>query len=112
MTLLKFDNPDRRHLLDTLVEALRITSESGERPSIEVSGKSFSGHELGKVAAMLPNEEMLPRHQSLIDTMFQKKQRGYFTTASNIVTRINQIASDQRRGRPCHASPPDEEHIR
>ena len=99
MTQLIFDNPDRRQLLDTLVEALRITSESGEQPSIEVYGKTFSGYELGKVAAMLPNEEMLPRHQSLIDTMFKKEQRGYFRTASNIVTRMTQIESDQRRRR-------------
>jgi hypothetical protein len=47
--------------------------------------------DLLKVAALLPEDDLLPHHQAKIDTMFQKKQRGYRRTAYNLAHRSTGI---------------------
>jgi hypothetical protein len=97
MATLKFDGADDRNLLDTLIEAVRLTSDSGERPSIEVRGKVFSPFDLLKVSFLLPVDDLQPHHQAKIDTMFKKRQHGYSRTAANLAHMANSIASNAQR---------------
>ncbi len=100
MTTLRFDGADRRDLLDTLIEAVRITDETGERPSIKVDGKVYAGHELVKVALLLSFDEPLQDHHAAkIADFFDWRQHGYGRTAYNLANRANQIASEHRRAR-------------
>jgi hypothetical protein len=98
MTKLTFLGSDRRELLDILIEAAEVTRIEGRRPEIVVDGKTYAPHDLVKVAALLPDEPMLPHHQEKIDRMFQRKQYGYRGTANNLAHKINSIRSPADKG--------------
>lgn len=103
MTTLQFTGTDYRDLIDVLIQAVELTG-GGDRPTIEVNGKVYAGFDLLKVAALLPDDDLLPHHQAAIEKMFQKKQRGYRRTAYNLAHRSNQIAS-QAKERELRRSP-------
>ncbi len=93
MATLQFEGSDLRGLLDTLIEAVRITSEEGERPVIEVNGKIYRDVELLNVAMIMPDDDLSESHQDQIDAMFQKQQHGYRRTGCNLAHHCNQIAA-------------------
>ncbi len=93
MTTLRFDGADRRDLLDTLIEAVRITDETGERPSVKVGGRVYAGYELVRVAHLLPDDELQDHHAAKIAEMFQRRPHGYRRTAYNLAHRANQIVA-------------------
>jgi hypothetical protein len=96
MTILRFDGADIRDLIDVLIEAVRITSTEGERPSVEVHGKAYAAHDLLKVAALLPHDEDLQEHhQAKVAALFVRRQRGYLRTAYNLANRANGIAAEK-----------------
>src|SRR5260370_39004251 len=41
------------------------------------------------VADLLPDHDLLPHHQSIVDAMFTKRQHGYRRTAYNLAHRAN-----------------------
>jgi hypothetical protein len=85
LTTLTFTGTDFRGLLDLLIEAVKLD----ERPSMVVNGKTYAPYELLRVADLLPNDELLPHHQSIVDGMFTKRQHGYQRTAYNLAHRAN-----------------------
>jgi hypothetical protein len=76
---------DFRGLLDLLIEAVKLD----ERPSMVVNGKAYAPFELLRVADLLPDDDLLPHHQSIVDAMFTKRQHGYRRTAYNLAHRAN-----------------------
>jgi hypothetical protein len=94
--VLTFDGTDTRDLIETLIEAVRLTRERGERPSIRVAGKIYPPDRIAKVAELLPNEELSDRHRAIISQMFRKRQRDYRQTAHSLANRASQIASAAR----------------
>jgi hypothetical protein len=94
--ILTFDGTDRRDLIETLIEAVRLTRERGERPSIRVAGTTFPPDRIAKVAELLPDEELSDRHRAIISSMFRKQQRDYRRTAYSLANRASQIASAAR----------------
>ncbi len=99
MTTLRFDGDDRRDLLDTLIEAVRITDEIGERPSVEVGGQVYAGYELARLAGLLPDYDLREHHAAKVAEMFELPQQGYRHTAYNLAIRAaqNVAANKQRR---------------
>ncbi len=99
MTTLRFDGDDLRDLLDVLIEAVRITDETGERPSAQVSGKVYAGYELVRVAQLLPDDELQEHHAAKVAEMFERPQHGYSRTAYNLAFRAARIvaANEERR---------------
>ncbi len=102
MITLRFDGDDRRDLLDTLIEAVRITAETGERPSVKVGGQLYPGYELVRVARLLPDYELQDHHAAKVAEMFQWPQHGYIRTAYNLAIQAAQIvgANKERRVLP------------
>lgn len=49
-----------------------------------------------KFAMSLPTDELAPHHQAAVDSIFTKKQRGYWRTGCNLAHRIFQRLSDRR----------------
>ena len=72
LTTLTFTGTDFRGLLDLLIEAVNLD----ERPSMVVNGKTYAPFELLRVADLLPDDDLLPHHQSIVDAMFTKRQNG------------------------------------
>ena len=68
-----------------LIEAVKLD----ERPSMVVNGKTYAPFELLRVADLLPDHDLLPHHQSIVDGMFTKRQHGYRRTAYNLAHRAN-----------------------
>ena len=98
MTTLRFDGADRRDLLEILIEAVRITEETGERPSLEVGGQLYAGYELVRVAKLLPDDELQDHHAAKLIGMFERPQHEYRRTAFHLAHRVNQIvAANQER---------------
>ena len=85
MTTLTFTGTDFRGLLDLLIEAVNLD----ERPSMVVNGKTYAPFELLRVADLLPDDDLLPHHQSIVDAMLAKRQHGYQRTAYNLAHRAN-----------------------
>jgi hypothetical protein len=85
LTTLTFMGTDFRGLLDFLIEAVKLV----ERPSMVVNGKTYAPFELLRVADLLPEDDLLPHHQSIVDAMFTKRQHGYRRTAYNLAHRAN-----------------------
>jgi len=85
LTTLTFTGTDFRGLLDLLIEAVNLD----ERPSMVVNGKTYAPFELLRVADLLPDDDLLPHHQSIVDGMFPKRQHGYRRTAYNLAHRAN-----------------------
>ena len=96
-TALQFTGTDLRGLLDVLLEALKVIRRTGLRPTITVNGKLYASHDLRKVAALLPDEDLQPHHQASVDVMFAKKQFGYRRTAYNIADRANSFRTEEQR---------------
>ena len=96
-TALQFTGTDLRGLLDVLLEALKVIRRTGRRPTITVNGKLYASHDLRKVAALLPDEELQPHHQALVNVMFAKKQRGYRKTAYNLADRANSWRTEEQK---------------
>jgi hypothetical protein len=95
VTVLEFDDTDYHNLIDLLVEAVKVTEATGERPSVVINGRTYAPYDLVKVAALLPhNEPLTERHAALVATVFDRRQRGYGRTAYNLAHRANQFASD------------------
>ena len=63
-TALQFTGTDLRGLLDVLLEALKVIRRTGRRPTITVNGKLYANHDLRKLAALLPDEDLQPHHQA------------------------------------------------
>ena len=59
-TALQFTGTDLRGLLDVLLEALKVIRRTGRRPTISVNGKLYASHDLRKLAALLPDEDLQP----------------------------------------------------
>jgi hypothetical protein len=85
LTTLTFTGTDFRGLLDLLIQAVNLD----ERPSMVVDGKAYAPFELLRVADLLPDDDLLPHHQSIVDAMFAKRQHGYRRTAYNLAHRAN-----------------------
>jgi hypothetical protein len=85
LTTLTFTGTDFRGLLDLLIEAVKLD----ERPSMVVNGKTYAPFELLRVADLLPDDDLLPHHQSVVDAMFTKRQHSYRRTAYNLAHRAN-----------------------
>jgi hypothetical protein len=49
------------------------------------------------VAALLPDEDLQPHHQVLVDVMFAKKQHGYRRTAANLAERANSFRTEEQK---------------
>lgn len=94
MPRLTFTGTDFQSLFDLLIQAVKMAHE--ERPSITVNGKTYPPFDLLKVADLLPDDDLSPEHQAIIDTMFDRKQRGYRRTGYNLAHRANQIASEKK----------------
>jgi hypothetical protein len=94
MKTLKFDDSrDGRDLIEILIEATKIARD--ESPLlVHVAGRTYQPHDLQKLVELLPDEDLLPRHESMIDGIFQKKQRGYRRTARNLITRVYQLQAE------------------
>jgi hypothetical protein len=54
-----------------------------------VNGKTYAPFELLRVADLLPDDDLLPHHRSIVDAMFAKRQHGYQRTAYNLAHRAN-----------------------
>ena len=80
-----------------LLEALKVIRRTGRRPTITVNGKLYASHDLRKIAALLPDEDLQPHHQASVDVMFAKKQFGYRRTAYNIAERINSWRTEEQK---------------
>ena len=85
MTTLTFTGTDFRGLLDLLIEAVKLD----ERPSMVVNGKTYAPFELLRVADLLPDDDLLHHHQSIVDAMFARRQHGYRRAAYNLAHRAN-----------------------
>jgi hypothetical protein len=95
---LKFVSSDYRELIDLLVEAVEIASVTGERPSIEVDGKTYAPYDLEKLSLLLVHDEPLQeRHEAKVAKIFDKRQHGYGRTAWNLAHRANAIAAASQR---------------
>jgi hypothetical protein len=94
---LQFTGTDLRGLLDVLLEALKVIRRTGRRPTITINGKLYASHDLRKIAALLPDEDLQPHHQASVDVMFAKKQFGYRRTAYNIAERINSWRTEEQK---------------
>jgi hypothetical protein len=92
MTTLQFTGTDLRGLIDVLIQAVKLSGD--KLPVIEVNGKPY---ELLKAAALLPDGDLLPHHQEIIDSMFQKRQRGYHRTGYNLAHRAHENFHDAQR---------------
>ncbi len=99
MMTLRFDGEDLRDLLDTLIEAVRITDETGERPSVEVGGHVYGGYELVRGARLLPEDELQEHHPAKVADLFRRPQKRYRSTAYNLAHRVNQIVVDNKERR-------------
>ena len=105
MTTLRFEGDDYRNLIDTLIDAVEVAAREGERPSIEVNGRTYGELHLVNVAMLLPYAEPLQeRHQSLVDGLFGWQQFGYGRTAANLALRANHIAAATRIRRAASAA--------
>lgn len=95
MMSLKFSGTNRHDLIETLIKAVEITNETGKHPSIEVDGTVYADFDLVKVARLLPggDEPLEPRHQAMVDPLFQRRQHGYLRTGWNLAHKANSIAS-------------------
>jgi hypothetical protein len=94
LATLNFTGTDFRGLLDLLIEAVKLD----ERPSMVVNGNTYAPFELLRVADLLPDEELLPHHQSIVDGMFTQRQHGYQRTAYNLAHRANAITVSATAG--------------
>jgi len=98
LTTLTFTGTDFRGLLDLLIEAVNLD----ERPSMVVNGKTYAPFELLRVADLLPDDDLLPHHQSIVDAMFTKRQHGYRRTAYNLADRANTMTICATVGETIH----------
>ncbi len=97
MKTLEFNGEDTRDLLDVLIEAVDVARSTGKSPQVVVRGKTYMGYDLAKVARLLPEEPLLPKHEEVIEKMFTKPQRTYGRAGSNLAGRVNQIVSEHIR---------------
>jgi hypothetical protein len=85
LTTLTFTGTDFRGLLDLLIEAVKLD----ERPLMVINDKTYAPYELLRVADLLPDDDVLPHHQTIVDGIFTKRQHGYKSTAYNLASRAN-----------------------
>jgi len=99
MAVLEFNDTDYHNLIDLLVEAVKVTEATGQRPSLVIDGVAYAPHDLVKVANILPqwDEPLNERHAALVATIFDSRQRGYGRTAHNLAHRANQVAAAMNR---------------
>jgi len=99
MAVLEFNDTDYHNLIDLLVETVKVTEATGQRPSLVIDGVAYAPHDLVKVANILPqwDEPLNERHAALVATIFDSRQRGYGRTAHNLAHRANQVAAAMNR---------------
>jgi hypothetical protein len=97
MAVLEFNDTDYHNLIDLLVEAVKVTEATGQRPSLVIDGVAYAPHDLVKVANILPqwDEPLNERHAALVATIFDSRQREYGRTAHNLAA--NQVAAAMNR---------------